>query len=107
MQVLSAPAAAHSSAPSGSRRAMSSALRLSAQSGAGIAFSLCPHCRLIYSMTGPAVPHALRPQPEPVKVQINNGRRVERQQLAQDQAADDRDAERTPHLRAFTKTKCQ
>ena len=37
---------------------------------------------------------------QPVEEQINDRRRIKRQQLAQDQSADDRDAQRPPQFRA-------
>src|SRR5438477_424760 len=43
---------------------------------------------------------AREPQPEAVEIEVDDGRRVERQQLAHEEAADDRDAERPAELRA-------
>jgi hypothetical protein len=39
--------------------------------------------------------------PEPVEIDVNHGRRVQRQQLADDEAADDGDAERPAQLGAL------
>jgi hypothetical protein len=43
---------------------------------------------------------ALAPEAEAVEIQIDDRRRVKREHLADDQAADDRDAERPPQFRA-------
>ena len=39
-------------------------------------------------------PMSVTPKAEAIEVEVNDGRRVQRQQLAEDQSADDRDAER-------------
>ena len=44
--------------------------------------------------------HAFDPEPEPIQIQIDDRRRVQRQHLADHQAADDGDAERSAQLRA-------
>src|SRR3984885_13423598 len=49
----------------------------------------------------------LKPLPQPVKPQINHWRGVEREQLTENQAAYDRDAERTSQLRARTRSERQ
>ena len=54
--------------------------------------------RVAQQVRVPAVPAALGPAPEALQVKIDHGRRVEREDLAKDQPADDRDAERLAHL---------
>src|SRR6266446_1487789 len=54
----------------------------------------------------PEGPHAgaREPQPEAVEIEVDDGRRVESQQLAHEEAADDRDTERPTELRADART---
>ena len=49
------------------------------------------------------MPSSGAPQPQAIEIQVHDRRRVERQHLADDQAADDGDAERLAQLRAFTR----
>src|SRR5262245_41808060 len=49
-------------------------------------------------------PSTFAPQPEPVEVKVDHGRRIEREHLAYDQAADDGNAERPADLAALAKT---
>src|SRR6202035_3892705 len=75
-------------------------------------FARTTDCSLSFAGFGrPAAPrHAavrspalLGPQAITVEIKIDDRRRVERQNLADEEPADDRDAERTAQLRAFAK----
>src|SRR6202011_947767 len=52
-------------------------------------------------------PAALRRQPEAVEIEVNDGRRVEGQQLADEQPADDRDPERLAQFGTLAKAERQ
>jgi len=54
-----------------------------------------------------AAPLPVRPEPEPVKVEIEHGRRVKGQELADDQPADDRDPKRAPDLTSIAEAERQ
>ena len=52
-------------------------------------------------------PQSREPDAQPVEVEINDRRRVERQRLAEDQPADDRDAQRPAQFRAVRRAQRQ
>src|ERR1700756_5232192 len=54
-----------------------------------------------------ARPQAAAPSPETIQIQIHHGRRVERQHLADDEPAYDRDTERLAHLGPITCVECE
>src|SRR5581483_5152239 len=47
------------------------------------------------------------PESETIEIEINNRNREERQRLAYNEAADDRDSQRTPQFRSHTGTDCE
>ena len=61
-----------------------------------------PGCKWLSGASGAAaaVPETLAPGTKPIHVQIDHRRRIKRQHLAEDEAADDRDTERLSKLAA-------
>ena len=59
------------------------------------------------SAPGATSRRARQPPRQPVEIEVNHRRRVKRQQLAEDQAADDRDAEGPPQFRARARAECE
>src|ERR1017187_3112836 len=60
-------------------------------------------CRLLFWGHNPkAHPSPVEPEARAVDVEVNDGGRVEREQLADDQPADNRDPKRLPELCAVT-----
>ena len=55
-----------------------------------------------YGVWSSSVAYRMQPQAESIEVEIDNWGGVERQHLADNQAADDGDAERSPKLTAIT-----
>ena len=86
-----------------SRSARTSRRRAERQSEARIAADLLGPFAPAALPAAAAALAALHPQAEPVEREVDDRRRVEREQLAQDQPAHDRDAERPPQLVAHAR----
>src|SRR5215471_19039770 len=73
---------------------------------------LCPFHSLCLLLLGPALPlrSSIRffpPHPDAIEIEVNDGSREERQQLAYDESANDRNAQRTPEFGSGSRTERQ
>ena len=67
--------------------------------GAIVGLHAQPYGILYRKVVGPRLAPPHPPQPQPLQVQVHHRRRIERQQLAEQQAADHGDAERLTQFR--------